>query len=217
MLLGGLGYALDAWRGTSPWFLLAGCCSASSWGSTSWRRRSGGDEPMTPVGGWSAASVGVVAAGRARSLDRADAASKCCSGCSGRCVVAVGTWVLTERTYRRHPERLTALMIAAFGVKMLFFGAYVAVMLRVAGAAAVPFVASFTAYFIALYLIEALYLRRLFAGGCAPCCSRLPIARLLQDARPRTCRARRRGRRREVQRRRGDHRARLEQRHSTIR
>jgi F0F1-type ATP synthase assembly protein I len=23
-LLGGIGYALDAWRGTSPWFLLAG-------------------------------------------------------------------------------------------------------------------------------------------------------------------------------------------------
>jgi F0F1-type ATP synthase assembly protein I len=24
ILLGGTGYALDAWRGTSPWFLLAG-------------------------------------------------------------------------------------------------------------------------------------------------------------------------------------------------
>ena len=24
MLLGGIGYALDAWRGTSPWFLLGG-------------------------------------------------------------------------------------------------------------------------------------------------------------------------------------------------
>jgi len=24
MVLGGIGYALDAWRGTSPWFLLAG-------------------------------------------------------------------------------------------------------------------------------------------------------------------------------------------------
>jgi F0F1-type ATP synthase assembly protein I len=26
MLLGGIGYALDSWRGTSPWFLLAGLC-----------------------------------------------------------------------------------------------------------------------------------------------------------------------------------------------
>lgn len=24
LLLGGIGYALDAWRGTSPWFLLGG-------------------------------------------------------------------------------------------------------------------------------------------------------------------------------------------------
>jgi F0F1-type ATP synthase assembly protein I len=24
LLLGGIGYALDAWRGTSPWFLVAG-------------------------------------------------------------------------------------------------------------------------------------------------------------------------------------------------
>ncbi len=24
MLLGGIGYAIDAWRGTSPWFLLGG-------------------------------------------------------------------------------------------------------------------------------------------------------------------------------------------------
>ncbi len=24
LLLGGIGYALDAWRGTSPWFLLSG-------------------------------------------------------------------------------------------------------------------------------------------------------------------------------------------------
>ena len=24
LLMGGIGYALDAWRGTSPWFLIAG-------------------------------------------------------------------------------------------------------------------------------------------------------------------------------------------------
>src|SRR5713226_8183068 len=55
ILLGGLGYALDAWLGTSPWFLLAGlllgiavgfyelaltpalpCCSG--WSARSWSR-----------------------------------------------------------------------------------------------------------------------------------------------------------------------------------
>ena len=38
-------------------------------------------------------------------------------------------------------------------------------MLKVVGLRPVPFVVSFTSYFIALYLTEALLLRRLFAGG----------------------------------------------------
>lgn len=74
------------------------------------------------------------------------------------------SWVLTERTYKRNPERLTALMMSGFAAKMVFFGAYVAVMLEVLHLQPVPFVASFTAYFIALYLVEALLMRRLFAG-----------------------------------------------------
>jgi hypothetical protein len=75
------------------------------------------------------------------------------------------SWVLTERTYARSPERLTGLMISGFAAKMVFFGVYVAVMLKLVGLHPVPFVASFTGYFIALYLIEALLMRRLFAGG----------------------------------------------------
>jgi len=75
------------------------------------------------------------------------------------------SWVLIERTYKRDPQRLTALMIGAFAVKMLFFGAYVAVMLHVVGVHLVPFIVSFTGYFVALYLTEALLMRRLFAGG----------------------------------------------------
>jgi hypothetical protein len=73
------------------------------------------------------------------------------------------SWVLTERIYQREPVRLTGVMIGAFGAKMVFFGAYVAVMLMAAGLRPGPFVASFTSYFIALYLTEALLMRRLFA------------------------------------------------------
>lgn len=86
------------------------------------------------------------------------------AGMVGPLIVATGTWVMTERTYRRHPERLTALMIAAFGVKMVFFGVYVAVALMALPVRPIPFVTSFIGYFIGLYLIEALYLRRLFTG-----------------------------------------------------
>ena len=80
---------------------------------------------------------------------------------------ASGSWVMAERTFTRHPERLTSLMIAAFAAKVVFFGAYVTVVLTVLSPRPVPFVAGFTSYFIALYLWEALCLRRLFAGGTA--------------------------------------------------
>ena len=64
----------------------------------------------------------------------------------------------------RDPASLTSWMIAAFAGKMLFFGAYVAVMLKALSLAPVPFVASFAGYFIALHLFEALSLRAMFAG-----------------------------------------------------
>lgn len=73
------------------------------------------------------------------------------------------SWVLTERTYTRAPERLTALMIAGFAAKMVLFGVYVAVVIGGLGLAPTPFVVSFTGYFIALYFVEALLMRRLFA------------------------------------------------------
>ena len=77
---------------------------------------------------------------------------------------AVATWVLVARTYATRPERLTALMVAAFGGKLVFFGAYVTVMLGVLSLRPLPFVISFTTYFIVLHLFEALCLQRLFGS-----------------------------------------------------
>ena len=58
------------------------------------------------------------------------------------------------------PQALTSVMIAAFAFKLVFFGAYVAVMIRVVALRPVPFIASFTGYLAGLYLMEALYLRQ---------------------------------------------------------
>jgi len=77
-------------------------------------------------------------------------------------VVAVVSWIVIERTYRSNPERLTRVMVEGLAVKAVFFGAYVAGMLRVLGLRPVPFVVSFTSYFIALHVTEAVFLRRLF-------------------------------------------------------
>jgi hypothetical protein len=78
-------------------------------------------------------------------------------------VSAAATWVAVVRTWTASPARLTGVMIVGFGLKMLGFGAYVAIVLGLLGARPVPFVVSFTSYFIALHLTEALFLRRLFA------------------------------------------------------
>jgi hypothetical protein len=85
-------------------------------------------------------------------------------GIAGPLAAATGSWLLVERTHRRSPDAVTAVLIGAFGIKLVFFGAYVAVALRLLGARPIPFVLSFTAAFLAVYLIEALSLRRLFAG-----------------------------------------------------
>ena len=77
-------------------------------------------------------------------------------------VVAVVSWIVIERTYRSNPERVMRVMVEGFALKAVFLGAYVAGMLRLIGLRPVPFVVSFTSYFIALYVTEAVFLRRLF-------------------------------------------------------
>ena len=75
------------------------------------------------------------------------------------------TWVLMERVYRAQPERLTSVMIGAFAGKLVFFGAYVGLAIGVLGVKPIPFAASLTGYFIALHMIEALWLKRLFVSA----------------------------------------------------
>jgi len=95
-----------------------------------------------------------------------DAEREIVLGMAGPLVAAVVTWVLVERTYTsRQPERLTPLMMQAFAVKMVFFGVYVVVMLTALSLRQIPFVVSFTSYFIGLHVTEALCMQRLFARG----------------------------------------------------
>jgi hypothetical protein len=77
---------------------------------------------------------------------------------------AAATWLIVTRTYPSRPELLTPLMVTAFAAKFVFFGVYATIALKVLALQPRPFVISFTAYFIALHLFEALCLQRLFAG-----------------------------------------------------
>jgi len=78
----------------------------------------------------------------------------------------VGTclsWLTAERTYKSAPERLTAVMILGFAIKLVFFAGYMTVMLRVLSLRPQPFVTMFVTYFIFLYAMQALFLKRLTA------------------------------------------------------
>jgi hypothetical protein len=92
-----------------------------------------------------------------------DVASAAFFGMSGPLAAVVVTGILAVRAARVSQARVTSLLLGAFFAKMLFFGAYVVVVLRVVGVDAQPFAVSFTAYFVALYAAEAVLLRRLSA------------------------------------------------------
>jgi hypothetical protein len=86
-------------------------------------------------------------------------------GMAGPVVSAAATWILIALAQRRNPAGVSGVMMAAFMAKMVFFGVYVVVMLRGLDLPAVPFIVSFTAYFVSLYAIEAVMLRRLFGAA----------------------------------------------------
>jgi hypothetical protein len=84
-------------------------------------------------------------------------------GMVGPLASALATWIVVARAAATAPARTTGVMVTGLAVKMVFFGVYVAGMLKGAGLRPVPFVVSFAGSFIALHAVEAGFLRRLFA------------------------------------------------------
>jgi hypothetical protein len=116
---------------------------------------------MKPVGLMAAVSVGswIIAAAVVDQRTSFDVLF----GMLGPLLAACVSWALIERAHNRNPVDVTAVMVGSFFAKMLFFGVYVAVMLRVVAVNPRPFVVSFTCYFIGLYLMDFVFLRRLFS------------------------------------------------------
>ena len=86
-------------------------------------------------------------------------------GMVGPLAVAAVSWIITKRTYTAAPERLMGVLITGMAIKAVFFGTYIVVMLRILALRPGPFIASFTSYFIALHMMEAQFMRRLFANA----------------------------------------------------
>lgn len=82
-------------------------------------------------------------------------------GMLGPAVASVATWLAIERAHRQDPARVSAVMMRAFGLKMLFFGAYVVVITRLWPLEFAPFAASFGLYFLGLQTVKATLLRGL--------------------------------------------------------
>ncbi len=96
-----------------------------------------------------------------------DVAGEVLLGMAAPLVIAVATIVLVERTHRRDPVQVTQLMIKAFAAKMVLVGAYVIIVVGVLSVQATPFIVSFTAYFIVLYVFELLCLRRVLSPAAS--------------------------------------------------
>jgi hypothetical protein len=79
--------------------------------------------------------------------------------------VAAVTWIVTERTWRRAPERLTRVAIMGFAVRMVLFAAYVVTMVQTLALRPEAFVAGFLSGVVAVYAVEAVFLRRLLRGA----------------------------------------------------
>jgi hypothetical protein len=82
-------------------------------------------------------------------------------GMLGPLASALVSWITMERQFLRRPAGMTSLMIKGFVAKMVFFAGYVTVLLSIGSVQPIPFVISFTAYFILLHAAEAIGLHRL--------------------------------------------------------
>ena len=132
-MLGGLGYAVDRWRGTAPWGAFGGLVLGLVVGFYELVKTVSAS--MKPVAWMVAASgaawllVTAVAGATVRIRKR-------CAGSPARWSSAVVSWMAYVRAHEAAPERLTRVMMTAFALKLMFFGVYVAVMMRRARPAA---------------------------------------------------------------------------------
>ncbi|MEE9573312.1 MAG: hypothetical protein V3W20_09715 [Candidatus Neomarinimicrobiota bacterium] len=72
-------------------------------------------------------------------------------------------WV--KKVFTTDPEKLTATMTKSFFIKMVLFALYFIIILRFYSFKPSPFVISFTGFFILFYIIEAIFLQKLFQSS----------------------------------------------------
>ena len=89
-------------------------------------------------------------------------------GLAGPLAGADLSWIVMARASASGGERLMKTMVRLLGLKMVLFGVYAVVILRVMDVRPVLFVGSFAGFFITLHALEALFLHRLIVQGARP-------------------------------------------------
>jgi hypothetical protein len=118
--------------------------------------------PTAPIV-WMAAGCAAAAAIAAATFG-ATAGRDVALGMAAPLVAVAATWLRVVHVHRRDPAGVTAALLQAFLVKLVFFGAYVVAVWLLVRPGRVAFIASFTGSFLTLYLAEAVLMQRLFRG-----------------------------------------------------
>lgn len=112
---------------------------------------------------WTLVAVCVTSCGLGAVVLAPSAAAAVLLGMVAPLAVGTATIALVDQTARTDILQLTTRMTKAFIAKMVFYPVYVVVVIKVLAIDPVPFAISFTLYFVALQITEALYFKALFA------------------------------------------------------
>ena len=77
-------------------------------------------------------------------------------------LVSVLSIIWIDKVYKDDPEKTTSVLTKSFFIKMVFFALYFIIILSFSTFEPNPFVISFTGFFILFYIIEAVFLQKLF-------------------------------------------------------
>lgn len=80
-------------------------------------------------------------------------------------IVSIFSILFVKRIFATNPKKLTATMAKSFFIKMVLFALYFIVIIRIYSFQPIPFVISFTGFFILFYVTEAIFLQKLFRTG----------------------------------------------------
>ena len=77
-------------------------------------------------------------------------------------LVSIISIIQINNLYKNDPQKITATITKSFLFKMIFFAIYFIIILSIYAFKPIPFVISFTGFFILFYVIEAVFLQKLF-------------------------------------------------------